>query len=51
MGKLKLSGLAVWLACSAAFAQEGPSDFTTQVPLAVSGSGPGIAWNCHWRCN
>ncbi len=40
MGKLKLSGLAVWLACSAAFAQEVPSDFTTQVPLAVSGSGP-----------
>ncbi|WP_339457305.1 DUF3999 domain-containing protein [Pseudomonas sp. EA_65y_Pfl1_P120] len=40
MGKLKLSGLAVWMACSAAFAQEGPSDFTTQVPLVVSGSGP-----------
>ena len=40
MGKLKLSGLAVWMACSAAFAQEGPSDFTTRVPLAVSGSGP-----------
>lgn len=40
MGKLSLSGLAVWLVCSAVYAQEGPADFTTQVPLAVSGNGP-----------
>lgn len=40
MGKLSLSGLAVWLVCSAAYAQEGPGDFSTHVPLAVSGSGP-----------
>ncbi|OPA95024.1 hypothetical protein BFW87_13310 [Pseudomonas fluorescens] len=40
MGKLSLSGWAVWLLCSAASAQESPADFTTQVPLAVSGSGP-----------
>ncbi|NVZ67867.1 DUF3999 domain-containing protein [Pseudomonas costantinii] len=40
MGKLSLSGWAVWLVCSAVYAQEGPADFTTQVPLAVSGSGP-----------
>ncbi|WP_439863460.1 DUF3999 domain-containing protein [Pseudomonas antarctica] len=40
MGKLSLSGLAVWLMCSAAYAQEGPADFTTHVPLTVSGSGP-----------
>lgn len=40
MGKLSLSGLAVWLVCSVAFAQEAPADFATQVPLAVSGNGP-----------
>ncbi|UII71914.1 DUF3999 domain-containing protein [Pseudomonas sp. HN11] len=40
MGKLSLSGLTVWMLCSAAFAQERPADFTTQVPLAVSGTGP-----------
>lgn len=40
MGKLSLSGLAVWLVCSAVYAQEGPADFTTQIPLAVSGNGP-----------
>ncbi|WP_338724394.1 DUF3999 domain-containing protein [Pseudomonas tolaasii] len=40
MGKLSLSGWAVWLVCSAAVAQESPTDFTTQVPLAVSGNGP-----------
>ena len=40
MGKLVLSGLAVWVMGSAAFAQEGPADFATQVPLAVSGNGP-----------
>lgn len=40
MGKLSLSGLAVWVVCSAVYAQEGPADFTTHVPLAVSGNGP-----------
>ncbi len=40
MGKLSLSGWAAALLCSAAFAQERPADFTTQVPLAVSGNGP-----------
>lgn len=40
MGKLILSGLAVWVMGSAACAQEGPADFATQVPLAVSGNGP-----------
>lgn len=40
MGKLSLSGLAIWLVCSAVYAQEGPADFTTHVPLAVSGNGP-----------
>jgi hypothetical protein len=40
MGKLSLSGLAVWLLCSAAYAQETPADFAVQVPLAVSGAGP-----------
>ncbi|PQZ92696.1 MULTISPECIES: DUF3999 domain-containing protein [Pseudomonas] len=40
MSKLSLSGLAVWGICSVAFAQEGPADFATQVPLAVSGNGP-----------
>ncbi|MGY2365802.1 DUF3999 domain-containing protein [Pseudomonas azotoformans] len=40
MGKLSLSGLTVWMLCSAAFAQERPADFATQVPLAVSGTGP-----------
>ena len=40
MGKLSLSGLALWLLCSAAYAQETPADFAVQVPLAVSGAGP-----------
>ncbi|NVZ52170.1 DUF3999 domain-containing protein [Pseudomonas sp. B6002] len=40
MGKLSLGGLAVWMVCAAAVAQEGPADFTTHVPLAVSGNGP-----------
>ena len=40
MGKLSLSGLALWLLCSAAYAQETPADFAVQVPLAVSGNGP-----------
>lgn len=40
MSKLSLSGLTVWMLCSAAFAQERPADFATQVPLAVSGTGP-----------
>ena len=40
MGKLSLSGLAVWLLCSVVYAQEGPADFTAHVPLAVSGNGP-----------
>ena len=40
MGKLSLSGLALWLLCAAAFAQETPADFAVQVPLAVSGAGP-----------
>ncbi|WP_395609550.1 DUF3999 domain-containing protein [Pseudomonas sp. B22129] len=40
MGKLSLGGLAVWLVCSAAGAQDNPADFTTHVPLAVSGNGP-----------
>ncbi|WP_248752434.1 DUF3999 domain-containing protein [Pseudomonas sp. MWU15-20650] len=40
MGKLNVCGLALWLVCSAVYAQEGPADFTTQVPLAVSGNGP-----------
>ncbi|MBI6907416.1 DUF3999 domain-containing protein [Pseudomonas palleroniana] len=40
MGKLSLAGWMVGLLCSAVYAQEGPADFTTQVPLAVSGNGP-----------
>jgi hypothetical protein len=40
MGKLSLGGWVVGMLCSAVYAQEGPADFTTQVPLAVSGSGP-----------
>lgn len=40
MGRLSLSGLTVWMLCSATFAQERPADFATQVPLAVSGAGP-----------
>ena len=40
MGKLSLSVWVLWLVCSAAVAQESPTDFTTQVPLAVSGNGP-----------
>ena len=40
MGRLSLGGLALGVLCSAAFAQEGPADFATQVPLAVSGNGP-----------
>ena len=40
MGKLSLSGLVVGGMCSAAFAQEGPADFATRVPLVVSGNGP-----------
>ncbi|TFY87759.1 DUF3999 domain-containing protein [Pseudomonas nabeulensis] len=40
MGKLSLSGLAFWMLCSAAHAQEAPADFATQVPLAISGNGP-----------
>ena len=40
MGKLSLGGLALGMLCSAAFAQEGPADFATQVPLAVRGNGP-----------
>jgi hypothetical protein len=40
MGKLSLSGLALWLLGSAACAQETPADFSVRVPLAVSGNGP-----------
>jgi len=40
IGKLSLSGLTIWMLCSVAFAQERPADFATQVPLAVSGTGP-----------
>lgn len=40
MGKLSLSGLTVWMLCTAAFAQDSPADFTTRVPLALSGNGP-----------
>ena len=40
MGKLSLSGLAMCMLCPVAVAQEGPADFTSQVPLTVSGSGP-----------
>ena len=40
MGKLCLSGLAMCMLCAVAVAQEGPADFTSQVPLTVSGSGP-----------
>ena len=40
MGRLSLSGLTIWMLCSATFAQERPADFATQVPLAVSGAGP-----------
>jgi hypothetical protein len=40
MGKVSLSGLAVWILCSAVHAQETPADFATHVPLAISGNGP-----------
>lgn len=40
MGKLSLSGLTVWMLCTAAFAQDSPADFTTRVPLTLSGNGP-----------
>ncbi|TFY89779.1 DUF3999 domain-containing protein [Pseudomonas kairouanensis] len=40
MGKLSLAGLALGMLCSAVCAQEAPADFTTQVPLVVSGNGP-----------
>ena len=40
MGKPSLSGLMVWMLCATAIAQERPADFSTQVPLAVSGQGP-----------
>lgn len=39
-GQAGCSGLAVWLLCSAAYAQETPADFAVQVPLAVSSAGP-----------
>ncbi|WP_248733078.1 DUF3999 domain-containing protein [Pseudomonas sp. MWU13-2517] len=40
MGKLSLGGLLAGMLCSVVYAQEGPADFTTHVPLAVSGNGP-----------
>lgn len=40
MGKLNLSGLAMAMLCAVANAQETPADFSTQVPLSVSGNGP-----------